>query len=316
MAVPLAAAAAVALACHFTDPAIDESSGAVRAPAPAWLYTHNDSGDRARFFAVDRSCRTVGTWRLRNVTAVDWEDMEAGPGGTLWLGDIGDNRSTRDHVSLYRVDGTTLPAGGGPVASTRVDLRYDDGPHDAETLLVHPVDGRVWVVTKSLGGEAGVYAADLGAGVLHRVASLDLDIGGATGGDIAPDGGKVVIRTYLAAYEWSVSGGDVVGALTSGRSASTALGAAEQGEGIAYVDDGRTLVTTAEGAGAAVRTFPSQVTDGDLTSASMAPSPGATRPSPRPDGGDDPPWWALGGGTALVAAAVGALVVRARRRGE
>jgi hypothetical protein len=312
--VPLFAAAAVSVACHLTDPAIAESSGAARAPEPAWIYTHNDSGDGARFFAVDRTCRTIGTWRLRSVAAVDWEDMATGPGATLWFGDIGDNRSSRDHVSLYRVDGASLPASGATVASTRVDLRYDDGPHDAETLLVHPTDGRVWVVTKSLDGEAGVYAADLGAGTLHRVAALDLDLGGATGGDISPDGGKVVIRTYLAAYEWRVTGGDVVGALTSGRSASTALVTSEQGEGIAYVDDD-SLVTTAEGDGAAVRTFASQVVDDPSTTASLAPSPGATRP-PCDGGGDDPPWWVLGAGGAALAVVVGALVARARRRGE
>jgi hypothetical protein len=307
--VPLLAAAAVTLACHFADPAVAESSGAARAPEPAWIYTHNDSGDRARFFAVDRSCRTVGTWQLRYVTAVDWEDMAPGPGAALWFGDIGDNRSSRDHVSLYRVDGSSLPARGGTVASTRVDLRYDDGPHDAETLLVHPSDGRVWVVTKSLDGEAGVYAADLATGALHRVAVLDLDLGGATGGDISPDGSRVVIRTYLAAYEWRVTGGDVVGALTSGRSVSTPLVSSEQGEGIAYVDD-HTLVTTAEGEGAAVRTFASQldaVASRAGTTTTAAPPPG--------DGGD-PPWWALGAGAAALAALVGALVARARRRGE
>jgi hypothetical protein len=307
--VPLLAAAAVTVACHFADPAVAESSGAARAPEPAWIYTHNDSGDRARFFAVDRSCRTVGTWQLRNVAAVDWEDMAAGPGGTLWFGDIGDNRSSRDHVSLYRVDGASLPPGGGTVASTRVDLRYDDGPHDAETLLVHPIDGRVWIVTKSLDGEAGVYAADLGTGALHRVAALDLDLGGATGGDISPDGRKVVIRTYLAAYEWRVTDGDVASALTSGRSASTALVTSEQGEAIAYVDDD-TLVATAEGNGAAVRTFDSDIGD-------MGATPGTTRAQmAAPHDGGDPPSWALGAGAAALVVLVGALVGRARRRGE
>jgi hypothetical protein len=308
-AVPLAAAAAVALACNLRDPAIAESSGVARAPAPAWFYTHNDSGDRARFFAVDRSCTTVGTWRLRNVAAVDWEDMAAGPGGTLWFGDIGDNRSSRDHVSLYRVDASALASGGGAVQATRVDLRYDDGPHDAETLLVHPVDGRTWVVTKSAGGDAGVYAVGDG-GVLHRVASLALDVGGATGGDISPDGRRVVIRSYLAAYEWQITGGDVAGSLAR-PGVAVSLPVTEQGEGIAYVDDGRTLLTTAEGVGAAVRTFPTRIGD-------PAVSPGPTTPTRRPvrDGGDDPPWWALGAVAAVVAAVTGALVVRARRRGE
>lgn len=307
---PLAAAAVVALACRLADPAIAESSGAARAPEPAWFFTHNDSGDRARFFAVDRSCRTAGTWRVRNASAVDWEDMAVGPGDTLWFGDIGDNRSRRDGVVLYRVDGASLPPAGGTVDAERVDLRYEDGPHDAETLLVHPVDGRVWVVTKDRGGTAVVYEGR--DGVLRRVAELALDFGGATGGDISPDGRKVVIRTYLAAYEWALSG-DMAAALT-GPAASTALGVSEQGEAIAYVDGGRSLVTTAEGPDSAVRTFASLVGAAPESSGTTATATPAVPASA--DGGTDPPWWALGAGAATVVAVTFVLVARARRRGE
>lgn len=309
---PLAAAAAIALACRLADPAIAESSGAAAAPAStsAWFVTHNDSGDRARFWAVDRSCRTAGAWEVRNATAVDWEDVAAGPGSTLWFGDIGDNRARRESVSLYRVDGAALPAGGGVVDAERVDLRYEDGAHDAETLLVHPVDGRTWVVTKTDGGDAVVYEAGADR-VLRRVAELALDVGGVTGGDVSPDGRRVVLRTYLAAYEWDVVRDDVAASVVRPPVASTSLAVGEQGEAIAYVDDGRTLLTTAEGARSAVRTFPS----GDV-----APTPATTAAPPaaagETDGDDGPAWVALAGVTAAVVVAVGALVVRTRRRGE
>src|SRR2546429_179177 len=36
---------------------------------------------------------------------------------------------------------------------------YPDGPHDAEALLVDPVSGEIFIVTKALGGTAQVFRA-------------------------------------------------------------------------------------------------------------------------------------------------------------
>ena len=85
---------------RFQDSRITESSGLVAGSRSDLLFTHNDSGDVARFFAVDRTGRTRATYRLRGVQARDWEDIARGPGGTLWLGDIGDNSASRDRGLL------------------------------------------------------------------------------------------------------------------------------------------------------------------------------------------------------------------------
>ena len=63
------------------------------------------------------------------------------------MGDIGDNDSQRARASPSTGCASPAPPAG------RLDLRYADGPHDAETLLVDPVDGSLAVVTKSFGGE-------------------------------------------------------------------------------------------------------------------------------------------------------------------
>jgi hypothetical protein len=74
-----------------------------------------------------------------------------------------------------------------------------------------------------------------------------------TGGDISPDGSHVVLRNYTAAYEWTVKGDDVAGAL-KGESTRIALPSSPQGEAITYSRDGKDLIVTSEGVGATVQT--------------------------------------------------------------
>jgi hypothetical protein len=38
--------------------------------------------------------------------------------------------------------------------AVRYDLQYEDGPHDAEALLIHPKTGHLFIVTKSLAGSS------------------------------------------------------------------------------------------------------------------------------------------------------------------
>ena len=75
---------------------IAESSGvAASRKHPGVVWTHNDSGDAPRVFALDaHTCATIATYTIPGATAVDWEDMARGPDETgrssLWFGDIGD----------------------------------------------------------------------------------------------------------------------------------------------------------------------------------------------------------------------------------
>jgi hypothetical protein len=242
--------------CHLADPQITESSGIVASAAyDDVLYTHNDSGDVARFFRINASCRTTGTFLLSGVQARDWEDIARGPGDTLWLGDIGDNNATRDRgILVHRVPEPDLAASGVTrLTATSYRLRYPDGPHDAEALLVHPRTGQVLVVTKGFAGGA-VYAAPLPLqasqpNVLKEVGRVSVPE--VTAGDISPDGSRVVLRNYTAAYEWHVSGDDVGKAL-KGEPTRIPLPKSPQGEAITYSRDGRALIVSSEGAGAAV----------------------------------------------------------------
>jgi hypothetical protein len=314
-----------AVAFTFEDPRISESSGLATGSAGSIVYTHNDSGDAARFFAVDEAGRTRTVYTLPDVQARDWEDMARGPDeqgrSSLWLGDIGDNNARRDHGLLVHRVQEPAPTSRERVTTeepTSFRLRYEDGPGDAEALLVHPRTGRLYVVTKPLAGGAKVYAAPArldpdGPNALALVAEIRLsatgteggpDIGSfaqllVTAGDIAPDGSRIGLRTYTDLYEWPLAGDDVAAAFDE-EPVVTPLPPTRQGEGLAYTADSSAVLLSTEGAAAAVHRLPYTRTAPDTS----------TRPSARVE--EDRRWLYVLGGTLLA----GLLVVRGavRRR--
>jgi hypothetical protein len=194
--------------CRFADSRINESSGiAVSSYDDRLLWTHNDSGDTARWFLVDTgTCTTRATYALDPAlpavqgeapTALDWEDMARGTAadGTkvLLFADVGDNYEFRaGSLTVYEVaePAGTLPAGADALTEQPVPLRaayqlvYPGGPEDAESLAVLP-SGRLVVVTKdrtaapelAYSGHSRVYATTgrpgPGPNVMVEVATLD-----------------------------------------------------------------------------------------------------------------------------------------------
>lgn len=258
----------------LTDADIGESSGLVASRrAPGQLWTHNDSGDGPFLYCLDARIRSCGVWRVTGAEAFDWEDIAIGPGPRagepyLYVGDIGDNIDQRREIVVYRVLEPVTGA-GGPVptsdspASTeqaeRLRLRYPDGPHDAEALLVHPTTGDLYILSKDTAG-ATVYKATApidGSAVttLRSVGTVRTGtgrLGLVTAGDIAPDGRRVALATYASGYELelpagaSPSGAQGFDTIWAGQPAAVALGFRLQGESIAYRLDGRALLTTSE----------------------------------------------------------------------
>jgi hypothetical protein len=291
------------------DRAIDESSGVASASwADDVVWTHNDSGDDARFFAVSTTdCSTLATYTVRGAEARDWEDMTRA-GTTLYFGDIGDNAERRPEVTVYEVaePGPDAPAGAVRPAATRV-LRYPDGSHNAESLLIDPTTDRIVIVTKTDAGLGTVYRApESGQGTMERVADLDpgpaaVGLAGkaailATGADAIP--GRLIVRTYVGAFEWDVPEGTDLGGALAQAPARVPLALTVQGEAIAYTRDGTGLWTTSEG------------DSGPLHRLAAAPAPeeGATTTTTADEPGDDP-GDAGGAGLWLLVIVVVALLI-------
>lgn len=204
---PAQAAVASSVDRVLRDPEITESSGLARSTYDRPLvWTHNDSGDGPRVFAVSATGETRATVRLDGAAARDWEDISTGPDHTLWVGDIGDNTRSRATISVYRFR-EPRTVSSGRISPTRFTFRYADGRHNAEALMVRPKTGRVFVVTKSPDG-GGIYRAprELSTStvnVLRRVASAPLKI---TAASFAPDGRQFVLMNYSTAFLYSAIG--------------------------------------------------------------------------------------------------------------
>jgi hypothetical protein len=254
---------------------LDEISGIVasrRATGVFWV--HNDSGDTARVFAIGADGRDLGEFALSGASAVDWEDIAAGPGPVagvayLYLADIGDNAKSRASVQVYRVPEPLVDSGilpGPPQTLTGVatlTFTYPDGPHDAEALIVDPTNGEVFVVTKDLiGGVAQVFRApaNLAGGsttALTQVATVSLGfLHGVTGADVTPNGDVVALRTYLSVSLYPRPAGQSLAQAFSQAACAGASSASEsQGEAIGFTRDGRGYVTVSEGVHPALHQF-------------------------------------------------------------
>lgn len=239
---------------------------------PGLFFLHNDSGDGAYLYAVNRAGKTAGVFLVRSASASDWEDMAWGPGPNgkgsfLYIGDIGDNSRNRSDCAVYRVAepkvGKTVGTRRAPLLTDDPTIRrafvYPDGAHNAETLLVHPKTGIIYLITKEESGVSAIYKFPpetenwwekntlIKVGTITFAGEAHLFPNLATGGSIAPDGRRVVVRTYYGAYEWRLPA-TTTDFDTIWKSAPTFIPTPMmlQSEAICYSLDGKALLMTSE----------------------------------------------------------------------
>ena len=133
---------------------IDEASGlAWSAREDDLLWTHNDSGDKARLYALGMHGEARGRIKLKNSDNRDWEDiasftLDGEP--YLLVADIGDNESRREYLTLYVIAEPDL-ASDSKVSlepAWRINFTYPEGPRDAEAIAVDTERGLVLIITK------------------------------------------------------------------------------------------------------------------------------------------------------------------------
>lgn len=242
------------------DPRLDEVSGVAASRShPGMLWVHNDSGDSARLFAVDRGGRTRAELVVDGAMALDWEDLAIGPGpagsgdGRPWVhvADVGDNLRLRPVVSIYRFPEPDPTRGDQRVHAQRIDVTYPGlRRHDVEALLVDPRSGDLVLVTKEADGEASVFVVDAararpGSPVEAREVGRLPAGRRITAGDVSPDGGSIVLRSYREAWAWDRRDGETIAAALERE--PRRFDAPDDSESIAFTADGRALVSIPEG---------------------------------------------------------------------
>lgn len=258
---------------HLQGKQMDEISGiAASAINPGIYYVHNDSGDTSRFFAITPEGKLKATFYFKGnpntrLGVTDCEDIAAGPGpekgkSYIYLGDIGDNTASRKHLTIYRFEEpalknldtiATLPA-------TVLHLKYPDGPKDAETLMVDPIEQLLYIVSKRK-NSVTVYTTPLNYkanDTVTLVKRTKLHFGGLppfkwiTAGDISKDGSQVLLKNYHNVYYWKRAPGEPIWTTMTHKAIKLYYDNEKQGEAIGFTPDGKGYYTTSEGLNAPV----------------------------------------------------------------
>ena len=243
----------------LANKSINESSGLAAARANRRvLWTHNDSGDAPRFFAIGYAGADLATVTLTGARARDWEDIcsfTIGRRHFLMLGDFGDNGGTRLDCRLYVVAEPRLNTArrraklsAKPVMT--IPFAYQDGPRNCESVGVDTTTRTIYLVSKHLLGKSKVYAMGLPARSpkkpLVAKAIATLGISTATAMDISPDGLRAVVLTYAHAYEYVRGRKETWATGFSRKPRMIRVPSRRQGESICYGAAGRSLYLTSE----------------------------------------------------------------------
>ncbi len=251
---------------------LTELSGVVESrKQPGVLWTHNDSGDTDRFFALSRSGSLLGTFAIDGVHPRDLEDLAIGPGPDgedhyLYLGDVGDNGRTRDTVQVLRfeepdVDLAASTPTAGTVTPEVMSFEFRDGEaRDSESIFVDPLTGDLYSVIKNRDNEgiSGVFRAEAPYGseaVAPLVEVHELVFGGellpghdrTTGADISKDGEWILIRTYTSLFAWYRDPALPLWEAFDHNPCPLPLADEPQGEAIGFAANGRDYLTVSEG---------------------------------------------------------------------
>jgi hypothetical protein len=247
---------------------IDEASGLAASPCqPDVFWTLNDSGGGPFIYAIRADGGSLGTWRVPGITNYDWEDIAAykDPEGRcyLYIGEIGDNDRRHSVHAIYRIAepklATTTPRSDRqqPIeadAAETTRFTYPDELQNAETVLVHPFNGDIYVITKRMTGPARVYKVPQAwdadpqmAELVGQIAVPAVPIGLLTGGSISPDGRHVILSDYVAGYELTLPEGAAFDSIWSRSPVTVDIGKRETGEAVCYSSDGSSILATSEG---------------------------------------------------------------------
>ncbi len=219
-----------------THPPLNEISGMIRSRTyPDVWWVHNDSGDKARLFAINAQGQPImPAWRrdkfftqqfeegkepwpgieMLNSSNVDWEDI-AIDDGRLYIADMGNNGNARRDLGFYVVNEpnpTAIDRGARPISF--IPVAYPDQQatpprdwrFDCEAVFVH--EGRLYLLTKYRADRrwdkitygTSLYRLDTTrtdeVNILTLVSSTDDLRIIPTAADLSPDGQRLAVLSY------------------------------------------------------------------------------------------------------------------------
>ncbi|MFZ1290955.1 MAG: T9SS type A sorting domain-containing protein [Melioribacteraceae bacterium] len=213
---------------------IDEASGiAASYKNPGVIWTHNDSGDKNRIFALDTNGNNLGEYFLSGIENRDWEDIAVGLGpdnskSYIYIADIGDNDGQFSLKYIYRIEEPTVLLNQNPLITSisnleKITFYYPDDPRDAETLMLDPLTKDLLVVSKR-NSKIRIYRlpfpqsttsnieAEISAEIkLEFDPEDDKPFNYITAGDISNNGTEILLKSYSHIFYWYRDPSETIG---------------------------------------------------------------------------------------------------------
>ena len=240
---------------ELTDPQLKEVSGITPAYQEGNFWVHNDSGDGATIYLIDRQAKLLKKFSLEGVSVVDCEDIDRvkiGDTYFLVLADIGNNAGKRTWTCLYVFPEPQADDPGLiPKKSIRaIFLKFPGRQRlDAESIMIDPIDNMLYVISKRE-FRSTVYGAEVFTNVkqqyftLNRIAELPFTF--ATASAIDQTGTQLLVKNITHIFYWQRIRSESWKQVLQRKPAILPYQVEPQGEAIAFDSNGTGFYTISE----------------------------------------------------------------------
>jgi len=218
------------------------------------FWVINDSGNEAKLYLINKKGSIVHYYWIDGIKNTDWEDlsMKVDNSGKSWIliGDIGDNYAVRKKINILEIEEPYISNSDDTLITNYKNyyFNYDDGPKDAETILVDPKSSKLFVITKRE-ENVKVYEAPEKLNendTMMLSFKAKLPFYNVTSGDISSDGNEILLKNYNAIFYWNRDLEDCVLSAMSKEHELIMYSPEPQGESICWDREGTGFYTLSE----------------------------------------------------------------------
>ena len=184
------------------------------------IWAHNDSGDKAKLYGINYRGKIRTKVTVEGIDAIDWEDIALGRcqhntnKWCIYIGDIGDNKLRRDHVTVHMIEEPSPNTEKQNVKVTAtMHLKYPNQKHNAEALIVDKKQN-IFVITKDFLDVFHLYSAPFSQGSQNLKLEGVVNLSSlppstlVTAADYSPEHNRVILRTYASIFEYQLTKND------------------------------------------------------------------------------------------------------------
>lgn len=243
---------ATPLSKQITPGVIDEASGIADSKAnPGYLWVEQDGGNSNDIFLLSDSGIVFKKINIRGSVNRDWEDIALAKGpvaGTnyLYVADIGDNNQVFTQYKIYR-----FPEPAAPTDTVwtydSIRFQYDDGPHDAEAILVDDM-GDIYIITKQ-SSMSSIYRIAFPQNLIAMNTATkvgELHFNGVVSAAISATGDELLIKTYTSVYYCKKTASETIEQALQKEFLTLSYQQEPQGEAIAFKNNNAGFYTLSE----------------------------------------------------------------------